>query len=172
MPKDPAEALSVLHGLRIRCVGRALDMLWIHFGDYRTYCDDRGKSREVGEWALHVQCPWRFVHSVGITLASADVYFYANRDEPYDFRAGGESVFDRKAAQLNRVLESGDFRVSSIAVGVSGTFELECNDELRFSVFPNASYQDPTGEFWRMFRPDREGPHYAVSANGFEIFQS
>ena len=135
-------ALRVLQGLRLRCVGRACDLLWLHFGDYRTIVDRRGKTREVGDWALHAQCAWRFVRPDSIVLASTDLYYYAEGEDSYDFHRGGESLFDRRANQLNRVLETGEFRATSDG--------------------------SPFGEFWRLFRPSEEEPHYVVSTEGTE----
>ena len=111
-------------------------MLWMHFGDYRTYTDDRGEPREVGEWALHLQCPWRFVRSGSIVLGSADFYYYPDSDEPYDSDRGGEALFDRRANQFNRVLETGAFCVSAISCGPCGAFQLEFGSAFHFAVFP------------------------------------
>jgi hypothetical protein len=162
------KALRVLDTLRLRRVGKAADMLWMHFGDYRTYTDDRGELREVGEWALHLQCPWRFVRSGSIVLASTDFYYYPDSDEPYDRDRGGETLFDRRANQFNRVLDSGEFCVSTVSCGACGAFELEFGSAFHFAVFPAASDGSPSGEFWRLFRPDRDERHYVVSSDSTE----
>jgi hypothetical protein len=161
-------ALRALQGLRLRCAGRACDLLWLHFGDYRTVVDRRGMTREVGEWALHLQCPWRFIRSNSIVLASTDFYYYPEGEDSYDFQRGGESLFDRRANQFNRVLDTGEFRVSNVSCGVCGEFRLTLSPELHFSVFPAASDGSPFGEFWRLFRPSEEEPHYVVSTEGTE----
>jgi hypothetical protein len=162
------EALRVLNGLRLRRVGAAADMLWMHFGDYRTVTDRRGESREVGQWALHFQCPWRFVRTGSIILASTDFYYHPEGDESYDWNRGGESLFDRRANQFNRVLETGEFRVSTVSVGDCGAFQLTFSPDFHFAVFPAASDNSPHDEFWRLFRPSYDEPHYVVSTDGTE----
>jgi hypothetical protein len=46
-----------LIGLRLSIVRRAADMLVAHFGDIRPHSSGEGT---VGDYAFHVQCPWRF----------------------------------------------------------------------------------------------------------------
>jgi hypothetical protein len=52
-----ATAFDVLIGLRLAIVRRAADMLVVHFGDIRPHPSGEGT---IGDYALHVQCPWRF----------------------------------------------------------------------------------------------------------------
>ena len=168
MNESHEHALQVLHGLRLRCVGKAADMLWMHFGHYRAITDHRGESREVGEWALHLQCPWRFVRSGAVILASTDFYYYPDSDESYDSDREGESLFDRRANQFNRVLETGEFKVSAISHGECAAFQLDFGSDFHFAVFPAASDHSPHGELWRLFQPDRDEPHYVVTTEGAE----
>jgi hypothetical protein len=49
-------AFEVLIGLRLSIVRRAADMLVLHFGNIRAHSSGKGT---VGDYALHVQCPWR-----------------------------------------------------------------------------------------------------------------
>lgn len=143
-------------------------MLAIHFGEFRTVPDRHGQPREVGEWALHFQCPWRFVRGNSIILASNDVYYYPEGEESYDFNQGGESLFDRRAGQFNRVLDTGMFHVSEIICDPCGAFQLTFTPDLHFAVFPAASDASPFGEFWRLFQPDSDEPHYVVTTEGME----
>lgn len=128
----------------------------------------RGEPRLVGEWALHLQCPWRFVRNDSIILASTDCYFHPEGDESYDFNQGGESLFDRRANQFNHVLETAEFNVMEISCGPCGVFQLTLSPDLHFAVFPSASDGSPFGEFWRLFRPHVEEPHYVFTTDGVE----
>jgi hypothetical protein len=143
-------------------------MLWMTFGDYRSSTDRRGEPREAGEWALHLQCPWRFVRTGSIILASTDFYYPAEGEETFDCDQGGESLFDRRANQFNHVLDTGEFRVSAISCDSCGAFQLDFESEFHFAVFPAASDHSPLGEFWRLFRPGRDDRHYVVSSNPTE----
>jgi hypothetical protein len=62
------EVFKVLLGLRLFVVRRAADMLVVHFGDIRP--DPSGEGT-VGDYALHVQCPWRFDGPV-VTITGRD----------------------------------------------------------------------------------------------------
>jgi hypothetical protein len=53
--------LSVLVGLPLMDAGRAADLEWFHFGQPHTIVDRKGKPKEVGDYALHIQCGWRIV---------------------------------------------------------------------------------------------------------------
>jgi hypothetical protein len=140
----------------------------MHFGAYHTITDHQGEAREVGEWALHLQCPWRFVRSGSVILASTDCYYYPEGDESYDWNRGGESLFDRRANQFNRVLETAEFHVSALSVGECGAFQLMFTPEFHLAVFPSASDGSPFGEFWRLFEPGRDNRHYVVTTEGIE----
>ncbi len=146
------KALAPLVGLPLRCFGRAADLLWVHFGEFREIPDRKGGTRTVGEWALHVQCPWRITQPPSILIAHGDCFHAADSDEPYDWDAVGESRFDRRALPLNQEFESSPPRVVSVAVDAVGGFTLQLDTGYFFDVSPD----DSTGEWWRIFRPGRE----------------
>lgn len=153
------KALAPLVGLPLRCIGRAADLLWVHFGEFREIPDRKDGTRTVGEWALHVQCPWRIARSASIFVARGDCFYTADGDEPYDWDAGGESRFDRCAALLNREFESSPPRVAAVIVDAVGGFSLRLDSGDTFEAFPD----DCTGsdnEHWRIFRPDRDERHF------------
>lgn len=152
-------ALAPLVGLPLRCIGRAADLLWVHFGDFREIPDRKGGPRTVGEWALHVQCPWRITRPPSIILARGDCHYTAENDEPYDWDAGGESRFDRLAAPLNRELESSAPRVVAVVVDAVGGFTLRLDGGFTFEVFPDDSTGSDT-EHWRFFRPGVDENHF------------
>jgi hypothetical protein len=57
-----------LRGLPLWSAGRAADMLWLSFGARRPAPTDRRPDREVGEWAVHLECPWRISAPDGVKL--------------------------------------------------------------------------------------------------------
>src|SRR5436190_6768549 len=118
------QTLSRLIGLPVRCIGRAADLLWVHFGELRELPNRGGGTRVVGEWALHVQCAWRITRLPAILVARGDCFYEAGSDDPYDWDAAGESRFDRCAATLNREFESSPPQVEAVVVDAVDGFSL------------------------------------------------
>lgn len=52
--------ISCLIGQRINYIGRASNMLDIHFGE-NVVVTTRLGTKTVGTYTLHVQCPWRII---------------------------------------------------------------------------------------------------------------
>lgn len=164
---DHEEVLSVLKGLRLQKIGRAADMLWMQFGELREVPSRRGGTREIGDWALHIQTSWRFTRRDRIILGVLDFYAYPDADaSAYDWDRGGESRFDRIASPLNQSLRAEEIRVRHLACDDVGSITLHLDTDLHFAVFPNFSSDYPDREYWRFFQPikDRhDHPHYVVS---------
>jgi hypothetical protein len=59
-------------GLPLWAVGRAGSLVWCQFGARRTVTDRQGEQREVGAYALHVDCPWRLTDDAGAEQANED----------------------------------------------------------------------------------------------------
>jgi hypothetical protein len=80
--------LDPLVGLPLRIARDAGSMKNFQFGTIRR---DPSGERTIGDFALHVQCPWRFVTTTGILTGSADYYEPAVQGEevtPDDHRSG------------------------------------------------------------------------------------
>jgi hypothetical protein len=153
------QILAHLVGLPLRCIGRAADLLWVHFGEMKEVPARRGDTRSLGDWALHIQCPWRITKPPAILVANGDCYYKADIDEPYDWDAGGESRFDSHAAPLNREFESLPPRVEAVVVDTVGGFSLRLSNGYCLDVFPSNS----TGcksEHWRFFQPRKDERHF------------
>lgn len=61
--------LQVLVGLPLSIARNAADMKVFHFGTIRPHPSGRGT---VGAYALHVQCPWRFVDEKTVSTGTSD----------------------------------------------------------------------------------------------------
>ncbi|RAS68963.1 hypothetical protein C8D87_1021041 [Lentzea atacamensis] len=57
-------SLAHLIGERWQYIGRAAGLVWAGFGPSRVVADHNGKTREVAEYALHVQRPWRVLDGI------------------------------------------------------------------------------------------------------------
>ena len=153
------EILAPLNGLYLRCIGRAADMLWAHFGEWSDTPNTRDGNRYMGDWALHVQCPWRITQPPEIVVASGDCFYEAGSDEPYNWETAGESRFDRYAITLNNEFETSPPLVDTVNVDGVGGFSLRFLCGYIFEVFPDLS-SNSDNEQWRLFRPGRVESHF------------
>jgi hypothetical protein len=70
------QKLSPLIGLRLSATHRAASMRMFDFGELQTVRSKlRGKDRfrTVGQFALHVQCPWRIEGPDGLVTGLSDL---------------------------------------------------------------------------------------------------
>ncbi|HUS15657.1 MAG TPA: hypothetical protein VM536_11650, partial [Chloroflexia bacterium] len=68
-PNSVQDAPKALVGLPLSVARRAADMRIFHFGQIR---EDGGGT--VGQYALHVQCPWRIDGPAGIITGRSDLW--------------------------------------------------------------------------------------------------
>lgn len=165
MNQSHEQALRVLDGFRLRRIGRAADLLWLQFSELREVPSRRGGTRLVGEWALHVQTPWRFTRGSRIIVGVRDLYYYADTGEGFDWGKDGESRFDRLAATLNQEFEAASYCVTAITCDRVGGFSLRLGADVGFDVFPNVASTSPDFEFWRLFQPATQNPHFVVATD-------
>src|SRR5208282_3266343 len=79
------QALAPLVGLPFRHIGRATNLLWLHFGELHEVPRSRGGTKVVGDWAVHVQCPWRLIQHGQILVGYHDFYHTPDGDTPEDW---------------------------------------------------------------------------------------
>jgi hypothetical protein len=146
-------------------MARAADMRTIQFGAVRDY-----KSGCVGEYALHIQCPWRFENETGIITGSSDL------DRPFDENKELNDDFDWEHDDnlqdhlLRQLLNGYDERTRQIVnsttllvateveADLTGGFWLKLSGGYRLIVFPTGTRD----EAWRIFRPGSEEKHFVV----------
>lgn len=160
MPNSYQLAVQSLRSLRIVRVGAADDLFWVHFGDLRTVATRDGGTKEVGEWALHLQCPWRFIRNGQVVLGSSDFYYRAEDGEAMDRDSAADSLFSVKASRLDRYLSSEVVKIVDIHFSGAGAFELRMGDGLVFSAMPTESPEVSDAERWRLFQPSTDFPHF------------
>jgi hypothetical protein len=85
--KKVRKTLTTLVGLPLWAAGRAFTLEWFQFGDRITVQNHRGEPKEVGTYALHVDCAWRLIGPKGIIVGSRDKYYSAvdPENQPEDF---------------------------------------------------------------------------------------
>jgi hypothetical protein len=157
------QALMRLVGLPLRFIGRAANLLWLHFGATHEVAARGGGTKTVGDWAIHVQCAWRLCRHGRIELAYRDYYYSADGDALDDWDTPGKSRFDRLAAVLGREFETTPPVVHSVTTDDVGGFSLTLSHDYRLDVFPDHSSHDDDSEHWRLFEPGSDREHFVVS---------
>ena len=105
--------LSLLIGLPLSIARRGADMLILHFGaiqetESRIRVGNRaGLKGSVGDFSLHIQCPWRLESSDGIVTGRGDLYRSPETSKYFDdeldddsFYEQGKNLQDRKIGEL------------------------------------------------------------------------
>jgi hypothetical protein len=150
-----------LIGLRLSRIGLAADMRTLQFGDEVA----RKSGGVVGEYALHIRCPWRIEDDTRVITGSADLYLPSadgeHPDEPFDWHKDvslQEKVlrelldgYDQNTKQI--VNETNLLTVEDFQTDSAGGFNLVLSGGYRLSVFPDGT----RCEAWRLFRPSNDG---------------
>lgn len=166
--------LRDLVGLPLWAIGRAADLQWFQFGEKTllaaTAGPRKGQLRAVGDFALHLQCPWRL--RIGDRLLVGDYDLRYPRDvtsledlpEDFDMKPG--------STRLDQLVEHVHGRflpaiVQQISPGPGGSFTMRFQDRLCLDVFPNATVET---EFWRLFVPSNDQrEHFVVESLGTKV---
>lgn len=163
-------ATAVLAGRKLWKCTRAADMACFDFGECRSVPDHRGGMREVGEYALHVQCAWRITRIDETVVGNQDVYYPAHYDDAHE-DVPPEFDWDRDANRRDKLLGTlfGDSTqklvVQDVEVGATGSLRIVLTDGYFLEVFPNDSLNH---EHWRLFRPGVDEPHFIITGSGIE----
>lgn len=156
------EALQPLIGLPMWAGGRTVNLVWLQFGSKRIV-EDRTGEKEVGEFALHLQCFWRIYDKKTILVASGD-RFYPKGDpddeaEDFDWTLPGANRCDEKLDLLFHSSKLPYLVVRSIRTDRHGGFSLGFHSSIRLDVFPDDTVSN---EKWRLFRPYSGEAHFVV----------
>src|SRR5262249_18412894 len=150
----PSGGFEVLIGLRLSIVRRAADMLVLHFGKIRA----RGEG-SVADYALHVQCPWRFDGPGGTVTGRDDLWEYAGPGERPEHwhHEDGYSLLDQRWGQFfvrdprtrSWVNEGDRFVVTGAEQGERGDVRIALTEGYAVVLFPASRSR----EAWRLFAP-------------------
>ena len=147
-------AFDVLIGLRLSIIRRAADMLGLHFGSIQPHPSGEGT---IGDYVLHVQCPWRIDSPEGTITGRDDLWEYVGPGErPSNWTyEDGHSLQDRKFDELftrdertrSWVNDSDGFGVAAAQQTKRGDVTLALVNGYAIILFP-ASCES---EAWRLF---------------------
>jgi hypothetical protein len=143
-------------------------MEWFQFGSMRTIVMQHNTIKEVGEYALHVQCAWRISTSNGIYVGSQDRYTpletYSADIDDFDWDQPGANRCDERISQLFDEPRS-PLVVQSIAVESRGGVCIMLSGGFSLEIFPDISTDD---ECWRLFQPYEDSDHFILTGCGIE----
>jgi len=141
-----------------------------HFGSLRQY-----EGGFVGDWAFHVDCPWRFDRADGTIVTGRDDFLEPLNDDSdwdawdpdtdgnvQDVKMGTVAPSIDAAGQIR--CESDLLYVAAVATSVVGDCVITFADGARLVVFPSGS----VGEMWRLFEPGVDTSHFVMLANEIE----
>lgn len=162
--------LRPLVGLRLAIARRAGSMRVFHFGPVRQL--ERGS---IGEYALHIQCPWRIETRDSIVTGQEDLWEPFVVPDGFDWDAWtyetGDSLQDHRLASLlgghdartKSHVNNGELLVvESVEADDHGSASLALTGGFCLRIFPAGS----RGEEWRLFRPSEGTGHFVVSGGG------
>ena len=118
-------------------------------------------ERDVGEYALHVQCPWRITLGDEVVTGRGDIFCTPEESAeplPFDFDWQKGNRFDRVVEQV--VTELLPLTVQRVEAAHAGRLSIQLEHGYGLEVFPHDSEND---EHWRFFRPFTEEAHFAVT---------
>lgn len=148
--------LQKLVGLRAWGPGLAAGMLTVSFGNRYPDTTRSGKEREVGDYALHIQCAWRLVRGSAVVIGFTD-YLAAEGQE------GANEVWDRLKQEF-----STSPIVKKLSHARAGAFSFTLESDLHLEAFPSLSATNVDEESWRIFTPKSLVSHFVVTPSGIE----
>ena len=161
------EALSVLVGKRLTIWRRAANMLVVHFGDI-----ERGENQSWGQFAIHVQCPWRVLRDGVMFTGLGDLYQPTHEIEDFDWdqwwseESYPENLMENRIHSVlkgtdpsTRSLENvtDQFVVEEIVASPVGDGVIHLSGGFTLELFPNCV----DGEHWRILDLGRK-KHFVV----------
>lgn len=115
----------------------------------------------IGDFALHVQCPWRIERPDGIVTGRLDLWEPVTDNAPFDEDWDCEKGPNLRDALVKQWLAQHEsvLVVTSVEADEFGGAAISFNQGFLLRLFPAGT----RGEDWRLFRPKTDAPHFVVS---------
>ncbi len=166
------DQLKPLIGLKLTIVRRAASLRNFQFGKIRSV-----ENGTVGEYALHVQCPWRIESSDRIITGRSDLWEPSKVSADFDWESwnyeNDENLQDWKignllagwdAATKSYINSRNDLIVESVQADMFGGATIILSGGYKIVLFPDGSRE----EDWRIFRPRIDEPHFVICGGEIE----
>lgn len=137
-------ALRALEGLPLSAMRHAADMLVCHFGAMTAHPSGRGT---IGEFALHVQCPWR-LDERGRTITGSDDAQAGTGEQGSIQSVMLTATFGAPNARAGWSNATGKFVVSDATISPFGDLIVSFSGGEKLSVFPAGV----ATEAWRLLQ--------------------
>jgi hypothetical protein len=155
--------LQQLVGLPLSAARRAADMRTLQFGALKAV--GRGS---MGEFSLHIQCPWRIEGPDGIVTGRLDLWEPVDRNFDFDFESWDyekspnlqDTMFDQLMAQHEQSLV-----VQSVDADDCGGAAITFHHGFVLRIFPAGS----RGEDWRLLSPGTDSSHFVIAEGKVEV---
>jgi hypothetical protein len=145
---------------------RAADLAAFHFGDPQPATTFTGRHVTVGQYALHVQCPWRIATEEQIVVGSRDLYHPLESAVPRPEELGSfdyEKSLNRRDAVLGALFATRAYRVERVDALAPLGLWIHLAENLSLQVFPDLSTPE---EQWRFFSSSEETLHWVMLGSG------
>jgi hypothetical protein len=147
-------------------------MRGFHFGQVRKI-----EKGTVGEYALHIQCPWRIEGPQGIVTGRSDLWKPAEDSPEVDWETWdyeeNENLQDKLIAEWLQaydpqtrsfVNETDRLVVETVQGDAYGGATIALSGGFRLILFPAGT----EGEDWRVFHPKSDEPHFVITGGRIE----
>ena len=170
---DILSHLKALIGKKLSIARRAHNLCNFQFGQIHAVA-----GGTVGEYALHIECPWRIEGPQGIVTGCDDLWEPAEKvEDDFDW----DTWADEKQGNLQDTLleellggydENTDsfvnqtelLTVEEIQADSCGGAMIKLSGGYRLVLFPASSRR----EAWRLFQPDTNEQHFVISGGRIE----
>lgn len=162
--------IGKLIGLNLQYAGRASNLFWLGFGELISVTR-RGKTEELAEYALDIQCSWRIIKDNKILVGSRDFYSprtgWNEENDDFDWDVQGNNRFDERIESFIENTKE-HVAVERVEPDEVGGLKIFLSQGYLLEVFPDTSEDDEYSEFWRFFNQRENSPHFVVTGNGIE----
>jgi hypothetical protein len=132
------KAIEVLIGKPMWNCTRAGDMACFQFGERTEASTGKGMPIQIGEYALHLQCPWRLVKEDAIIMAALDVYHPRVGNEEADVRdfdwEHEPNLLEQRSQEL--FAEGAQYQVERVEASRAGAVDLFLEGRFAVRNFP------------------------------------
>lgn len=142
------------------------------FGAQSEVTNRKGRKIQVGDYAIHVQAPWRLCTPERVIVASDDLRYPADEEADWDNFDPGDSPSLFHARSGLWLEEQGHLRVERVEADSLGGFRLHLEKCFEVHVFPATSLQGEYSEHWRVFRPRDDSEHFVCSNELLEAIRT
>lgn len=157
------QQLNLLIGYELTHTTRMGATECLKFGTlYKT--DFKGIERLIGNFALHLQCAWRFTKNDVILVGDLDLYEQPNEMADFDMNFDWDiQQGNLRDVKLKSLLQSEKLIVKSVENDSFGGFEINFNEDFKLTAFPTLSSKSQYSEHWRLLDNRKEDNEHFIA---------